>query len=305
MKKNSKAPSEIETVTVTMSRPVAEAVQIACEWYLRLHMGQFRDLCDDLCMAKYYADLKNDVFSTKELREKAFDLSIRYRNAMEEEMDRLYSRYVLPAPISSLMRIPYRAEIVWLTLRYALAWHDNPEGVAWCVDYQKPMNRSDQPMPVVELTEAQGEKTLPTMSNAQSIGGAEQMPKKRLIDANAFERSLETMESTLRGAPRGEDKAGAVCMVRKMLAAAPTVLPVCMKREWHPANSFPPLYEKPFEDDDGKIIQTSLSDPLLIMLNDGEMRIAQFDGDYWFDGSGMNYNQDITHWMPLPEPPEV
>ena len=35
---------EVETVTVTMSRPVAEAVQAACEMYSRLHMGQFNDL---------------------------------------------------------------------------------------------------------------------------------------------------------------------------------------------------------------------------------------------------------------------
>ena len=38
-KKN--APAEIEKVTITMSRPVAEAVVKACEMYLRLHMGQF------------------------------------------------------------------------------------------------------------------------------------------------------------------------------------------------------------------------------------------------------------------------
>ena len=41
MAKENDAPTEIETITLTMSRPVAEAVQAACEWYLRLHMGQF------------------------------------------------------------------------------------------------------------------------------------------------------------------------------------------------------------------------------------------------------------------------
>lgn len=44
----------------------------------------------------------------------------------------------------------YRAETVWLTIRYALAWHDFPEGGQW-VDFYEPMNRSDQPMPKVEL----------------------------------------------------------------------------------------------------------------------------------------------------------
>lgn len=55
MSKKKDTPAEVETVTVTMSRPVAEAVQAACEMYLRLHMGQFNDLAEDLCMAKHYA----------------------------------------------------------------------------------------------------------------------------------------------------------------------------------------------------------------------------------------------------------
>lgn len=59
-KKN--APAEIEKVTITMSRPVAEAVAKACEMYLRLHMGQFEDLTDELCMAKFYAALENDTW---------------------------------------------------------------------------------------------------------------------------------------------------------------------------------------------------------------------------------------------------
>jgi len=48
------------------------------------------------------------------------------------------------------MKGAYRAETVWLTIRYALAWHDFPEGGQW-VDFYEPMNRSDQPMPKVEL----------------------------------------------------------------------------------------------------------------------------------------------------------
>lgn len=57
MDKKKDTPAEVETVTVTMSRPVAEAVQAACEMYLRLHRGQFNDLAEDLCMAKHYADM--------------------------------------------------------------------------------------------------------------------------------------------------------------------------------------------------------------------------------------------------------
>lgn len=41
---------------------------------------------------------------------------------------------------------------VWLAIRYALAWHDFPEGGMWN-DFFSPLNRSDQLMPKVELKE--------------------------------------------------------------------------------------------------------------------------------------------------------
>ncbi len=153
MARKNNAPAEVETVTLTMSRPVAEAVQAACEMYLRLHMGQFEDLTDDLCMAKFYAALENDSFDSKEEREEIFHISIDRRNFMREEMDRLYNKYVLSAPLADSMRIPYRAEQVWLAIRHALAWHDNPAGDWTNVSFDPPLNRSDQPQPKIELKE--------------------------------------------------------------------------------------------------------------------------------------------------------
>ena len=150
-KKNVSA--EIEKVTITMSRPVAEAVAKACEMYLRLHMGQFEDLTDELCMARFYAALENDSFTDEEERDEIFHISIDRRNIMQEEMDKLYRRYVLSAPLDYCRRIPYRAEQVWLAIRHALAWHDNPKGDC-TVQYDKPLNRSDQPQPMVQLYEA-------------------------------------------------------------------------------------------------------------------------------------------------------
>lgn len=154
-KKKSDAPVEVETITLTMSRPVAEAVQAACEWYLRLHMGQFWDLAEDLCFAKFYSDAENNAFQSEEQRKNAFDVAIDRRNTMLLEMERLYSRCVLPAPISDVMKVPYRAEQVWLVIRHALAWHDKPEGDPWNVCFDKPLNRSDQPQPTIKLTEVQ------------------------------------------------------------------------------------------------------------------------------------------------------
>ena len=94
MDEKKSAPAEIETVTITMSRPVAEAVAKACEMYLRLHLGQFEDLIDELCMAKFYAALENDSFADEEERDEIFHISIDRRNIMQEEVDKLYKRYV-------------------------------------------------------------------------------------------------------------------------------------------------------------------------------------------------------------------
>lgn len=75
---------------------------------------------------------------------------MRLRNQMRQGMDALWRQNVPPASIDTTMKEAYRAETVWLTIRYALAWHDFPEGGQW-VDFYEPMNRSDQPMPKVEL----------------------------------------------------------------------------------------------------------------------------------------------------------
>lgn len=154
------ADGEMDCVTgrIGMSRPVAEAVQAACEWYLRLHMGQFWDLAEDLCFAKFYSDAENNAFQSEEQRKNAFNVAIGRRNTMLLEMERLYSRCVLPAPTSDVMKVPYRAEQVWLAIRHALAWHDKPEGDPWNVCFDKPLNRSDQPQPVVKLNEKQEAK---------------------------------------------------------------------------------------------------------------------------------------------------
>lgn len=171
-KKKSDAPAEVETITLTMSRPVAEAVQAACEWYLRLHMGQFWDLAEGLCFAKFYSDLKNGAFKTKEQEDNAFKVAMDRRDFMCVGMEQAYNRFVLPAPISDVMRVPYRAEQVWLAIRHALAWHDKPEGDPRNVCFDKPLNRSDQPQPTINLTEVQDNKKPACDGKCAKCGGA-------------------------------------------------------------------------------------------------------------------------------------
>ena len=74
---------------------------------------------------------------------------------MQDDMDRAYQMFACHPLIEDGMRIPYRAETVWLGIRHALAWHDKPEGDWTNVRFDKPLNRSDQPQPVVKLNEKQ------------------------------------------------------------------------------------------------------------------------------------------------------
>lgn len=152
MDKKKDTPAEVETVTVTMSRPVAEAVQTACEMYLRLHMGQFNDLAEDLCMAKHYADVDAKRFRAIEDENDSLFQALDRRNAMQDDMERTYKMFACHPLIEDGMRVPYRAETVWLGIRHALAWHDKPEGDRMNVCFDKPLNRSDQPQPTVKLT---------------------------------------------------------------------------------------------------------------------------------------------------------
>lgn len=189
-KKKSDAPAEVETITLTMSRPVAEAVQAACEWYLRLHMGQFWDLAEGLCFAKFYSDAENNAFQSEEQRKNAFNVAIGRRNTMLLEMERLYSRCVLHAPISDVMRVPYRAEQVWLAIRHALAWHDKPEGDRMNVAFDKPLNRSDQPQPIIKLN------LIPAGREADRRRKAQQEQEKWKINNGDFIRSMTDEDIT-------------------------------------------------------------------------------------------------------------
>lgn len=186
MDKKKDTPAEVETVTVTMSRPVAEAVQAACEMYLRLHMGQFNDLAEDLCMAKHYADMGAKRFKSAEEEKRDFYWALKKRNMMQDDMDRAYQMFACHPLIEDGMRIPYRAETVWLGIRHALAWHDKPEGDWMNVCFDKPLNRSDQPQPTVKLTTDADDEPKHDRKNAKS---EREKSEKKCRDKNL--RSLQ------------------------------------------------------------------------------------------------------------------
>lgn len=143
-------------MTVTMSRATAEVVKRACEEHLRFRMGQFDDFTNEVCLWKYMDEFEKTCHTDEERKRFSaehnaeFMECIKNRNRMRQGMEALWRENVPSAPIDTSMRDAYRAETVWLTLRYALAWHDFPEGGMW-VDFYEPLNRSDQPLPRVEL----------------------------------------------------------------------------------------------------------------------------------------------------------
>lgn len=161
MKTKNKTPAEVENVTITMSRKTAEAVKQACEEYLRLRMGQFEDFTNEVCCWDYVEQMEKECHTTEERKkfhrdhEQDFYKCMRLRDHMRAGLRALWAQNVPTASIQFTLREAYRAESVWLAIRYALAWHDFPEGGMWN-DFFSPLNRSDQPMPKVELKEKAG-----------------------------------------------------------------------------------------------------------------------------------------------------
>ena len=192
MAKKTKTPAEIEKVTITMSRPVAEAVAKACEMYLRLHMGQFEDLTDELCMARFYAALENDSFTSKEEHDEIFSISIDRRNIMQEEVDKLYKRYVLSAPLDYCMRIPYRAEQVWLAIRHGTITRRATTRFSMTSRSIVRISRSRW----CSCTRHPPRESLPVMASAQSAGGTDMQKMFKAIFCEicrrvAFQEQLE------------------------------------------------------------------------------------------------------------------
>lgn len=121
----------METVTITMSRKTAEAVKQACEEYLRLRMGQFEDFTNEVCCWDYVEQMEKECRTTEERKkfhrdhEQDFYKCMRLRDRMRAGLRALWAQNVPTASIQFTLKEAYRAESVWLAIRYALAWHDS------------------------------------------------------------------------------------------------------------------------------------------------------------------------------------
>lgn len=124
-------------------------------------MGQFEDFTNEVCCWDYVEQMEKECHTTEERKkfhrdhEQDFYKCMRLRDRMRAGLRALWAQNVPTASIQFTLKEAYRAESVWLAIRYALAWHDFPEGGIWN-DFFSPLNRSDQPMPKVELKEKDG-----------------------------------------------------------------------------------------------------------------------------------------------------
>lgn len=118
------------------------------------------------------------------------------------------------------------------------------------------------------------------------------MPEKeiRLIDANALDALLEDVE-------KGYKKnflfksAKELRWIRDAISALRTIDPESLRSQWRNAETAPP--QEPGE--------------YIVMIKGGaNATTLLYDGGLWFeeDEEGWQTYYDVTHWLPLPEPPE-
>ena len=118
------------------------------------------------------------------------------------------------------------------------------------------------------------------------------MPKKevRLIDANALDTLLEDVE-------KGYKKnflfksAKELRWIRDAISALRTIDPESLRSQWRNAETNPP--QEPGE--------------YIVMIKGGANATSLlFDGRLWYEETEPYWYEihKVTHWMPLPEPPE-
>ena len=111
------------------------------------------------------------------------------------------------------------------------------------------------------------------------------MPEKevRLIDANGL---IETLAIVAKKFAKSDKQKALMGRVMYIIEHKPTLYPL-----WHDAETDPP--KEPME--------------YIVMIKGGaNATTLLFDGEDWFDEAedGEQNFYIVTHWMPLPEPPE-
>lgn len=129
-----------EKIILEMTREQAQAVMNATELLARLHIGQFEEIAYEFGDRFVGDDGKFD----SERRDIA-------RAYLAQACMAIFGadKYGFP-DIGERTITHERCWAVYTTIRYALAWHDNPVGNPWSVAFDKPMGYGEK-MPTAEV----------------------------------------------------------------------------------------------------------------------------------------------------------
>ena len=131
-----------ETITLTMTREQAREVMNATELLARLEIGQFKEITWKM-IDRFITDDGKKFDSTR--RDVADEL-------LEQACRTVFgvNQYNRPDVREKSMQ-HQRCWAVYATIRYALAWHDHPEGGV-TVDFQGPLG-IDETMPKCKVVD--------------------------------------------------------------------------------------------------------------------------------------------------------
>ncbi len=133
---------------LTLTEEQARTVSRACELYCRLHIGQLRELNDELLVAENHDQIW-------ERREAAEDLLDKLRQIYFPSLHGRGHSYGV-----GKFDHADRAWDVHHAIRYKMSWHEQPEG-GMGVNFDPPRQTLNEPLPeckIVQLPVTEGER---------------------------------------------------------------------------------------------------------------------------------------------------
>lgn len=132
-----------ETYVLTLTREQAQTAQNALELYARLKIGQF-DRITDLML-----DI-NGIDDYCQRRDLASDL-------LKIVACIIFGKNTYGQPDAKKDALHHRAWNIYATLRYHMAWHDDPGGNTWSVAFDKPYPYGGESIPGCRVVPGNGE----------------------------------------------------------------------------------------------------------------------------------------------------
>ena len=133
-------------VVLTMNPDQCRVLKYVCELYMRMHLGQLDRLAEDL------------VRLEPNHTEEEFNQYMRRLDVAKQICATLktiaYPSLIYPGQSRNAEPEEWANEAcdIWQVLRYAQAWHEQPEG-GYSVCFHKPLKKGQYPLPTCEIVE--------------------------------------------------------------------------------------------------------------------------------------------------------